>query len=558
MTLTVRSATVSGATTKGSALTHAELDENFNHLSQSSNHTFTPSGTAPSTGWASRTVAAKNSDIVSIKDAKVTGGTAVAGDGSQDDASGINAVLAASGITKVIAPAGTYMVGSKITVPAGVEFVMDHGAVIKPSVDMAAVVKVHAGGFFKGKVDVSAITFTGIAIDIDGVDNADSVPFRLHTKTGFDVILVGDNGSGTGTAVKLHADTNANDRVMGVHGRARVTGFEYGLYLRQTSTDLSKFVNANVLEIFSSDTLRPLYMESSHANGYGVDGNTIMVNSQPMSGTTVAACTISGQDNNYDLLPWDWDTVVGTAPSALVINAHARNSVIRWRTDRTYIDNNSTDDNLIFIIPSDDGAMHLSSLRSVRSDGIIKLLASTVEIPNNVFLKMLMSGGTSRSVMGFSTGDDLTITGANGAGDNIIYDVGNNTGLHALRINGTNKAFLSTNVGWQMQSARLQGAQGAAVAAANNLALGTDGSRFQISGATQINLLDNSSWQGGAIVTLHFQSTPTVKHDQAASGNNKPIMLAGAADFVASANDQLVLQYDSTDSKWYEISRTVI
>jgi hypothetical protein len=44
MTLTVRSATVSGATTKGSALTHAELDENFNHLSQSSNHTFTPSG----------------------------------------------------------------------------------------------------------------------------------------------------------------------------------------------------------------------------------------------------------------------------------------------------------------------------------------------------------------------------------------------------------------------------------------------------------------------------------------------------------------------------------
>jgi hypothetical protein len=50
MTLTVRSATVSGATTKGSALTHAELDENFNHLSQSSNHTFTPSGTGTVAG----------------------------------------------------------------------------------------------------------------------------------------------------------------------------------------------------------------------------------------------------------------------------------------------------------------------------------------------------------------------------------------------------------------------------------------------------------------------------------------------------------------------------
>jgi hypothetical protein len=54
MTLTVRSATVSGATTKGSALTHAELDENFNHLSQSSNHTFTPSGS----GAQSRTMQA--------------------------------------------------------------------------------------------------------------------------------------------------------------------------------------------------------------------------------------------------------------------------------------------------------------------------------------------------------------------------------------------------------------------------------------------------------------------------------------------------------------------
>jgi hypothetical protein len=64
MTLTVRSATVSGATTKGSALTHAELDENFNHLSQSSNHTFTQSGTAPTT----RTMQAKARDIIASED----------------------------------------------------------------------------------------------------------------------------------------------------------------------------------------------------------------------------------------------------------------------------------------------------------------------------------------------------------------------------------------------------------------------------------------------------------------------------------------------------------
>jgi len=50
----------------------------------------------------------------------------------------------------------------------------------------------------------------------------------------------------------------------------------------------------------------------------------------------------------------------------------------------------------------------------------------------------------------------------------------------------------------------------------------------------------------------------TVAHNQAASGNNKPIMLAGAVNFSATADDQLTLQYDTTASKWYEIGRVVI
>jgi parallel beta-helix repeat protein len=64
MTLTVRSATVSGATTKGSALTHAELDENFNHLSQSSNHSFTPSGS----GAVAETVESRGRWVVYVTD----------------------------------------------------------------------------------------------------------------------------------------------------------------------------------------------------------------------------------------------------------------------------------------------------------------------------------------------------------------------------------------------------------------------------------------------------------------------------------------------------------
>ena len=107
-------------------------------------------------------------------------------------------------------------------------------------------------------------------------------------------------------------------------------------------------------------------------------------------------------------------------------------------------------------------------------------------------------------------------------------------------------------------SGRALGAQGAAVASANNLTLGADGNYFQITGATQINLLVSTNWTGGSEVTLKFNSTPTVKHNQGVSGVNKPILLAGAADFVATANDTLSLIYDSTDAVWYETSRAVI
>lgn len=104
----------------------------------------------------------------------------------------------------------------------------------------------------------------------------------------------------------------------------------------------------------------------------------------------------------------------------------------------------------------------------------------------------------------------------------------------------------------------LQQAQGSNVTAANNLALGTTGNYFQVDGATQVNLLSSTNWQGGSVITLKFNSNPTVKHNQGVSGAFKPVLLAGAADFVASANDTLTLRYDGTDAVWYEQARAVI
>jgi len=505
------------------------------------------------TGAVARTVQSKEREIVSVTDF----GAAL--NGTTDDAAAATLALN-SGAARVIVPGSTTTVmslASGISVPAGVELIMDEGVKIKPSTNMTYVVKVHAGGFFKGQIDTSAITFTGIAVNFDGDDQGDAVPFNLSTRSGCDVRLKGGTGSGTGTALKLHADNNANARVMGIKAVARIYGFEYGGYLRQTSADLSKFVNANDIWLFCDQTLNALYMQSSHASGYGVDGNRIYLQHQPMSGTTVPSATICGQTNEWNIYPYDWSTVAGTAPYAISIASGTRESVLTYWSDTTYLQNNSTDASILILNPFNSGAFYLRTLKGISSDGVIKLGASTIELPNNTFFKGLLSGGSSRNIIGFDTSDDLNILGSNGAGDNIILDVSNSTGIYAFRLNSSNAAFLGPNTGYQMQSKRLQAAQGATKASANNLVLGTDGNRFQISGSTQINLIDNSSWQGGAIVTLHFQSTPTVKHNQAASGNNKPIMLSGSVDFVAAANGRLVLQYDSTDGVWYEIGRTV-
>jgi hypothetical protein len=64
MTLTVRSSSLTGATTAARALTHAEMDANWAHVIESSNQNFTPSGS----GAVARTVAAKLQERVSVLD----------------------------------------------------------------------------------------------------------------------------------------------------------------------------------------------------------------------------------------------------------------------------------------------------------------------------------------------------------------------------------------------------------------------------------------------------------------------------------------------------------
>lgn len=136
---------------------------------------------------------------------------------------------------------------------------------------------------------------------------------------------------------------------------------------------------------------------------------------------------------------------------------------------------------------------------------------------------------------------------------NLFY--GNRTGT--ISDNGTGIRMIRDNPGVN-DGGRLSNVQGATLTAANNLTLGNDGTYFEVLGVTQINLLNSTNWQGGSVITLRFASAPTVKHNQAASTTYYPILLAGAVDFVASANDTLTLRLDTSASAWYEQSRAVI
>lgn len=102
---------------------------------------------------------------------------------------------------------------------------------------------------------------------------------------------------------------------------------------------------------------------------------------------------------------------------------------------------------------------------------------------------------------------------------------------------------------------RFQTSTGANVASANDLTLGNDGNVFHITGTTQINAITTTNWQAGSEIILIFDASVTVKNNTAGGGGTAVMLLAGAADFSATANDVLKLIYDGTS--WYEVSRSV-
>ena len=197
-----------------------------------------------------------------------------------------------------------------------------------------------------------------------------------------------------------------------------------------------------------------------------------------------------------------------------------------------------------------NGAAHTTLAASTEASSVSWDLSATVQFATGAI-------GTQRAVN--IRGPTYAFVGASTITEAATFYI------DAAPQEGANCTISDTYAIWvDAGSARFDGrvleTQGADVASANNLVLGEDGNSFEITGTTEVQLISNDLWQNGARITLLFTSTPTVKHATATSGDNITILLAGAADFVASAGDTLtlILSEIGGTQAWREISRAAI
>lgn len=179
---------------------------------------------------------------------------------------------------------------------------------------------------------------------------------------------------------------------------------------------------------------------------------------------------------------------------------------------------------------------------------------------NKVKYNLEIAAGTSDRFQIISNQFNTNATGAysNGGTGSSQQVYGNipTTISNSVRGATSFESAVTFNAATTYNSVRVLHAKGSDVASAGDLTLGSGGNLFHVTGNTTINAITTTSWQAGAEVTLIFDSTPTVKHNTAGGAGTAKMLLAGAADLSATANDTLTLIYDGTS--WFEKSRAVI
>lgn len=113
--------------------------------------------------------------------------------------------------------------------------------------------------------------------------------------------------------------------------------------------------------------------------------------------------------------------------------------------------------------------------------------------------------------------------------------------------NLTGSALVSTG--------RIVGSKSADVGSASTITIGA-GNYAKITSTTTINYITTTAWQAGSQIVLEFAASLTVTHNAGSvPANTAAILLAGAANFSATATDTLTLAYNGTN--WIEVCRSV-
>jgi hypothetical protein len=374
----------------------------------------------PFTGSVPTNVELKLAQTISVED------FGAVCDGVADDAAAIQDALdyAFSIGGAVVTANGSCKVSTDVLVKANVTFNFNQ---LIPSTASNSVLRIYGGATVRGTIDTSAFpAYSAEALIVDGAGEVNGSIFRLHVRTVVDVSVLA--GGLTGKAIYFKA-TTTNARIMGVQLNARISGFRWGVYLEQTSADLSRFITSNYINVDSSDTLIAIEMVSSQANFYGIDGNNFIAKGQPTPGTTDPLYKLCGQDNIFDLLPWDWDAQVGTAPYAGVLEQFSRRNIFYWRTDFDYFDVNSTNlGNFFFALF--ENTIKVFSITGYATAGVMPIRDVSVRLDNNKFFSGSKADASNQLLLGVDTSNNTVLECASG-------------GVYAFRINGVNRALLS-------------------------------------------------------------------------------------------------------------------
>lgn len=202
---------------------------------------------------------------------------------------------------------------------------------------------------------------------------------------------------------------------------------------------------------------------------------------------------------------------------------------------------------------------------TVTAEGTVRASASTITRAINVMdYEVTLADGTNITSSGMAAVGIGQVTLQTLAGTPTVDRMSSlylkGAPITAAGVTITDKYAIFVDAGASRFDGRVLETQGADVASANDLTLGSDGNCFEITGNTQINAITTSGWQNGAMITLLFTSTPTVKHNTAGGAGTAVILLAGAADFSATAGDTLTLRLCEIGGTqaWREIGRAVI